>query len=285
MDGDLTELSRRVEEIETLLSRAPTRGDATLLRLAIREVDERLQEIDQGVEELRTKLGSLAARAQSLPASEAMTPERPEPPPPLFVWSDLASSTYIQKGWNSIAAGDYESALGYLERAVQAAPEDAAALSALGWAQSLSQEYEQALQTFQQVLALDPDNALARVHLGYICLKKRIYGEAIEHLSRVVRSSGDRKAALYGNYYLGLVYLSRDMHTDAIGFFEKAIEMGPAMAEAYFQLGRAHYLAGRVQRAVTVWKQGTSANRYDPWAKRCAESAQTVEAGGPPRFE
>ena len=275
---------RRVEEIEKLLARAPTRADATLLRLAIREVDARLEELDTGVEELRKKLGDLMAQAQSLPLSEE-SPEKPEPPPPMFVWSDLASSTFVQKGWNSIAVGDYETAIDHLERAVRAAPEDTAALSALGWAQSLSEDYERALLTFQKVLSLDPNNSLARVHLGYICLKKRIYGEAIEHLSSVVRASEDRKATLYGNYYLGLVYLSRDMHTDAVSFFEKAIELGPAMAEAYFQLGRAHYLAGRVQQAVTVWQKGTSANKYDPWAKRCAESAQAVEAGGPPRFD
>lgn len=275
---------RRVEEIEKLLSRTPTKADARLLRLAIHEVEEQLQEIDSGVEELRKKLGDLLAKAQALPVSET-APEKPEPPPPLFVWSDLASSTFVQKGWNSIAVGDYETAITHLDRAVRAAPDDMAALSALGWAQSLSEDYERALLTFQQVLARDPNNALARVHLGYICLKKRIYGEAIEHLSSVVRDSDDRKATLYGNYYLGLVYLSRDMHGDAVSFFEKSIELGPAMAEAYFQLGRAHYLAGRVQEAMTIWNRGTTANKYDPWAKRCAESAQAVEAGGPPRFD
>ena len=67
----------------------------------------------------------------------------------------------------------------------------------------------------------EPQNALARINVGYICLKKRIFGEAIEHLSRAIRLDNDRKATLYAHFYLGLVYLERDMFEDAQTFFQK----------------------------------------------------------------
>src|SRR5688500_20372482 len=68
-----------------------------------------------------------------------------------------------------------------------------------------------------------PANALARINVGYICLKKGIFGEAIEHLSKAIRLDNDPKATLYAHYYLGLVYLEREMYEDAQTFFRKSL--------------------------------------------------------------
>src|SRR5438045_5397898 len=72
---------------------------------------------------------------------------------------------------------------------------------------------------FQKVLMREPGNALARINVGYICLKKEIFGEAIEHLSKAIRLDNDKKATLYAHFYLGLVYLRREMYEDAETFF------------------------------------------------------------------
>jgi tetratricopeptide (TPR) repeat protein len=145
-------------------------------------------------------------------------------------------------------------------------------------------DYDDALLTYQRVLVADPDDALARVNLGYICLKKGIFGEAIEHLSKAIRDESDRKAMLYGHYYLGLVYLAREMYGDAEGFLERAIELGPSMSEAHFQLGKARYLAGRVEAAIAAWEKGAAANRYGPWGKRCAKASLLADRGGAPEL-
>ena len=96
----------------------------------------------------------------------------------------------------------------------------------------------------------EPANALARINVGYICLKKRIFGEAIEHLSKAIRLDNDRKATLYAHYYLGLVYLEREMYEDAQTFFRKTLKLGPNLIEAYFELGRALWFAGERDEAV-----------------------------------
>ena len=82
----------------------------------------------------------------------------------------------------------------------------------------LQDKFDDALLNFQKVLIREPQNALARVNVGYICLKKHIFGEAIEHLSRAIRLGNDKKATLYAHFYLGLVYLDRDMFEDAQTF-------------------------------------------------------------------
>ncbi len=280
----LSPLAARVDELEKKVGEARSQGEAGPVDGRVRDLHRRMELLEEQIHELKSRLHAISWRYRSLPSDDSRD-GGDAPSAPTFPWDDLASTTYIQKGWNCIAVGDLDGALDTLRRAVEAAPGDVRALSALGWAQTLSEDFDQALLTYQRVLSTSPDDALAHVNLGYICLKKGIYGEAIEHLSKVVRSGGDRKATLYGNYYLGLVYLAREMHADAVCFFEKAIELGPAMSEAYFQLGRTHHLAGRSDEAMTVWKNGTAANRFDPWAKRCAEAFQSVEAGQRPRFD
>jgi tetratricopeptide (TPR) repeat protein len=192
----------------------------------------------------------------------------------------LGASTYIEKGWSLISLGDYPGAVQALDKALTLSPGAVQALSLLGWAQMLDERYDEALGNFSKVLMKEPANALARINVGYICLKKRIFGEAIEHLSKAIRLDNDRKATLYAHYYLGLVYLEREMYEDAQTFLRKTLKLGPNLIEAYFELGRALWLGGEKEEAVRVWTEGYKANKFNPWAKRCQEMLDVASAGG-----
>ena len=169
-----------------------------------------------------------------------------------------------------------------LGKALELSPNDPQAVSLLGWAQMHQEKYDDALLNFQRVLMKEPANALARINVGYICLKKQIFGEAIEHLSKAIRLDNDAKATLYAHYYLGLVYLEREMYEDAQTFFRKSLALGPNLLEAYYELGRAHWLANERDDALEAWRTGAAANKFNPWGKRCAEVLAKVEAGGKP---
>jgi tetratricopeptide (TPR) repeat protein len=192
----------------------------------------------------------------------------------------LGASTYIEKGWSLISLGDYPGAIQALEKALTLSPGAVDATSLLGWAQMLNESYDDALGNFSKVLMKEPANALARINVGYICLKKGIFGEAIEHLSKAIRLDNDRKATLYAHYYLGLVYLEREMYEDAQTFLQKTLKLGPNLIEAYFELGRALWLGGEREEAVQVWTSGYKANKFNPWAKRCQEMLEVASAGG-----
>ena len=194
----------------------------------------------------------------------------------------IGASTFIEKGWSRLSLGDYAAAEAALTRALELSPGDAQAEALLGWAQMSAEKFDAALATFRRVLAREPSNALARINVGYICLKKRAFGEAIEHLSKAIRVDNDRKATLYAHFYLGLVYLEREMYDDAENFFRKAIELGPNLIEAYYEMGRAYWFGGRKQEAMDAWKRGLAANKFSSWSKRCAELIGLVEAGGEP---
>jgi tetratricopeptide (TPR) repeat protein len=196
----------------------------------------------------------------------------------------LGASTFVEKGWSKLSLGDAAGAETALRRALELAPGDNHAEALLGWAQMLQEQYDSALLTLHTVLMRDPNHALARTNVGYICLRKKIYGEAIEHLSRAIRDDSDRKATLYAHLYLGMVYREREMYDDAELFFQRALELGPNLIQAWYELGRARWFAGRRDAALGAWQQGVSANKFNPWGKRCGETiALAGQGGAPPR--
>jgi tetratricopeptide (TPR) repeat protein len=227
---------------------------------------------------LKEEAKALVEKWKGLQASlaPAFSADRP------IVADHIGASTFIEKGWTRISLGDYVGAEESLAKALTLAPNDPQAESLLGWALMLQEKYDDALMQFQKVLMREPANALARINVGYICLKKRIFGEAIEHLSRAIRLDSDRKATLYAHFYLGLVYLERDMFEDAQTFFQKTLRIGPNLIEAYYELGRAFWFNGQRDEALQTWRDGAAANKFNPWGKRCAEVLGTVERGGEP---
>jgi tetratricopeptide (TPR) repeat protein len=242
-----------------------------------KRVDGALTDLGQIKEGIRGLVERYKQTANGADASAApqFTGERPA------VHADhLGASTYIEKGWSLISLGDYGGAIQALEKALTLSPGAVDATSLLGWAQMLNENYDEALGNFSKVLMKEPANALARINVGYICLKKGIFGEAIEHLSKAIRLDNDRKATLYAHYYLGLVYLEREMYEDAQTFLHKTLKLGPNLIEAYFELGRALWLGGEREEAVRVWTDGYKANKFNPWAKRCQEMLEVASAGG-----
>ncbi|AMW04755.1 hypothetical protein GEMMAAP_07715 [Gemmatimonas phototrophica] len=197
----------------------------------------------------------------------------------------LGASTFLEKGWSKLALLDAPGAEAAFRRALDLAPGSLEAQSLLCWAQMQQENYDAALLTLQSVLSLDPHNALAHANLGYICLRRKAYGEAIEHLSTVIRADADRRAVLYAHLYLGMVYREREMYDDAEAFFMRALELGPNLLQAWYELGRARWFAGRPDEARQAWKTGSEANKFSPWGKRCAEVLQMVEQGGAPSRE
>lgn len=280
-DQWLTELQTHLQELGGRVDNAATPAERENVKREIitlfKRVDGALTDLGQIKDEIR----SLVERYKKASSVDETTPapqfngDRPK------VHADhLGASTYIEKGWSLISLGDYEGARQALERALTLSPGAVQAQSLLGWAQMLDEDYDEALGNFSKVLMKEPANALARINVGYICLKKGIFGEAIEHLSRAIRLDNDRKATLYAHYYLGLVYLEREMYEDAQTFLRKTLKLGPNLVEAYFELGRALWLGGEREEAVRVWTEGQKANKFNPWAKRCQEMLDVASAGG-----
>ena len=233
---------------------------------------------------LRDEIKTLVDKWKAQQAAEGSAAPEFSGEKPVVHADHIGASTFIEKGWSRLSLGDHEGAEQALLKAIELSPGDPQSEALLGWAQMLQAKYDEALMNFQRVLIREPANALARINVGYICLKKRIFGEAIEHLSKAIRLDNDRKATLYAHFYLGLVYLEREMYEDAQTFFQKTIALGPNLIEAHYELGRAHWFNAEQEEAKQAWASGFAANKFNPWGKRCAEMLRLVEGGGePPR--
>lgn len=276
------------QQYQDIAARLETAASATEREAVKREiiaffkrVDAALVDLGQVKEEIRALVERFKQVAAATDTAQApqFTGARP-----VVQQDHLGASTYVEKGWSLISLGDYAGAIQSLTKALALAPSEVQAQSLLGWAQMLNEEYDEALTTFSRVLMKEPANSLARINVGYICLKKRIFGEAIEHLSKAIRLDNDRKATLYAHYYLGLVYLEREMFEDAVTFFQKTLKLGPNLLEAYYELGRANWFMGDREAATTAWTEGFKANKFNPWGKRCKEMLDLTAGGGdPPR--
>lgn len=275
----LEALEARREEIRGALEAADAPGRERLKK----EIVGLFKEAEEAAERtaaFKESIRELVQRYKQLSAGDR--PAKAAPAGGGSVVSDhIGSSTYIERGWSAIAGGDHARAVKELERALELAPNDAQAEALLGWAQMLREQYDDALFTYYKVLTKDPNNPLARVNLGYICLKKGIFGEAIEHLSKAIRQDDDRKASLYAHFYMGLVYLEREMYDDARAFFRSTLELGPNMLEAWYQMGRAFYLEGKRREAAEAWRTGVETNRFSVWGERCGTALKQLDAGEP----
>lgn len=276
----LVPFRERYEALSVELERAAGEGEGRerirddITRL-FRDTEEAIEQLSGFREEIRTLVQRYKALPRSVPPATAGSRRA----------DLLGSSTFTEKGWHAIAAGDAERAIEALNRALELAPGDTRAEGLLGWALMLDGRHDEALLCLQRLLAKHPDDALARANLGYICLKKGIFGEAIEHLSRVLRLDNDPKAKLYANHYLGLVYLEREMYTDARAFFARALELGPNLVEARWESGRAAYLAGDADGARESWSRGAESARFSPWGERCRRALERLDAGEDPRID
>lgn len=274
----------RYAEIEARLDAGLAPEDRAKVKAEIVTLFKALESQIAELGQLKDSVRTLVDKWKGQQAAEGVQAPQYEGDRPVVHSDHIGASTFIEKGWSRLSLGDYEGAETALTKAIELSPGDPQSEALLGWAQMLQEKYDDALLNFQKVLMREPANALARINVGYICLKKEIFGEAIEHLSKAIRLDNDRKATLYAHFYLGLVYLEREMYEDAQNFFQKTIALGPNLIEAYYELGRAHWFNDEHDEAKQAWQQGHAANKFNPWGKKCAETLAVVEAGGePPR--
>lgn len=274
------DLQSRFEALDQRLNETLSADRREAVKHEIIALFHDVEAAQQQLSDLREAIRGLVDRYKQGASSGNGTPtvDPTQPGRPVHV-DHIGASTYVEKGWTAISLGDFAGAIQSLERALELSPEATEAQALLGWAQMRSTQYDEALGTFSRVLMREPANALARVNVGYICLKKRIFGEAIEHLSRAIRLGNDRKATLYAHFYLGLVYLEREMLDDAETFFRKTLVLAPNFTEAAYELGRVQWLAGDREAARETWSDGWNGSRLTPHGKRCKEMLELADAG------
>jgi tetratricopeptide (TPR) repeat protein len=191
--------------------------------------------------------------------------------------AELDLATLLDKAWNLIVMEDHHEAIAVLKQVISIDPQNIKGMGLMGLALMNKQLYDDAMLYLQRVLLIEPENPFALNNLGYICYKKGIWGEAIEHLGHAARQEKDRTAALYANYYLGLVYYERSMLPDAIKFFEEAVKLGPNLQEAYYYLGLSEVKRFEFKQAVNYFAQCVEIDAESKYGKLSSEEIKKIK--------
>lgn len=191
--------------------------------------------------------------------------------------AELDLATLIDRAWNCIVMEDFDEARKTLKHILDIDPENIKGLCYMGLVLVEVERYDEAMMFLQRVLVKDPGNPFALNNLGFICYKKGIWGEAIEHLVKAANQSKDRTAALYANYYLGLVYYERSMIPDAIKFFTRALQMGPNLQVAYYYLGLSEVKRYEFKDAVNYFKKAVAIDKDSRYGRLAEEEIKKIK--------
>jgi len=101
-----------------------------------------------------------------------------------------------------------------------------------------------------------------------LLLRYSNYEEAEETLTKAIKYD---KHNFEAYYYRGCAKVNAKKYNEAITDFEKAVELKPDYADAYFNLGRTYYLLNKEDKACENYKLAEKYGRpnLEDYLKRC----------------
>jgi Flp pilus assembly protein TadD len=109
------------------------------------------------------------------------------------------------------------------------------------------------------MLAASPENPALHRGVGFAYLRAGKIDEAIRHLGDALRLGGDAPGdAALVHYNLGNAEAARGNLRAAADHFQRAIDIQPALAEAYNNLGVMRQSAGQLEEATRLYRQALS---------------------------
>lgn len=94
----------------------------------------------------------------------------------------------------------------------------------------------EAIEYFDKALVIDPEHAEAHYNLGSTFLSLQDADQALVHYLRALKNKPDSDTY----YNIGVIYMYKDRHMDAIDYFNTAVQLRPDYFEAYVNLGSVY---------------------------------------------
>lgn len=126
---------------------------------------------------LWTVIFTLALISPVMAAGSSSTSRPPDRP--------RAQSSDYDIGVNAVQTGDYQRALGSLQKVVQADPRNADAWNYIGFSQRNLQHFDDSLAAYQKALAINPNHRGANEYLGELYLKTGDLEKARDRLAKL----------------------------------------------------------------------------------------------------
>jgi tetratricopeptide (TPR) repeat protein len=175
----------------------------------------------------------------------------------LLCWQALASGrSELKAGYAALMRHDYERAIAYLTRAIEAGDlrrtDLALAYHYRGAEYLKTQRYDEAITDFDKAIELDGKLATAYSDRGIAWRRKGDNARAISDYSEAIRLWPN-----WHGYYLnrGLAYAAAGRNEEAIADYDKALFYKPDLADAFIARGDAHLQRGRNNEALTDYRR------------------------------
>jgi tetratricopeptide (TPR) repeat protein len=151
---------------------------------------------------------------------------------------------------------------------------------ALTWTAFIQTSYWRNSETlWTHALAVTSDNDVAHNNLGYLCVDRGELDKAISHFETASRI---RSGKLNPHYSVGSAFVQVNL-ADALGrkgqpeeamvHYEKAIQLQPNYADAYYNRGNILFGEGRIDEAMADWAKTLELRPNDADAYTCLGNA------------
>lgn len=117
-------------------------------------------------------------------------------------------------------------------------------------------EPEEAERAYRHALDLSPVHADAHLNLGRILHERGRLDLAESHYRQALEGGDetDEETAATAAFNLGVVLQDQDRPEDAVDAYRRAVELDPALADAYFNLAGLYEQLGQQAVAIQNWK-------------------------------
>ncbi|HOE11412.1 MAG TPA: tetratricopeptide repeat protein [bacterium] len=153
---------------------------------------------------------------------------------------------------------NYDEALKYAEKAVQADPSKTDALEILGQAYAQKKEYAKAAEQYRRILELNPHSIPALQQLAEMRALDGKVDEAVEIYRQLVVADPGRSGLYY--FFISSILTDAQRYPEAIEAFLKLLDEYPDHYKTYFDIADLYERLGKVDEAVDVFlralKQG-----------------------------
>ena len=143
----------------------------------------------------------------------------------------LLANLYVKKGMSDEAISLYDSVIA----------KDPQNVEALNQSVELLLREERtgiACDRMKQMLSVSPNDLAVRMKLANCLYDRKEYAEASEHYGKILALKGEDPVALQG---LGHIEFYRNHVDSALGYYERAVAVNPALAESWYFIARIKY--------------------------------------------
>lgn len=170
-----------------------------------------------------------------------------------FEWS--------QKGYDAMQAKNYDKAMEYFGKSIEADNNYAYPYSQRGICYYYKQNYSLSLADYSKAIELNSSDATTFNNRGLTYYQLGDYGSAISDYTQAIKLNPQYASAYYNR---GYCYNEKKLYDETISDYTKAIELNPQDSGAYYNRGIAYYWGkGYKDQCIEDWKKAADLGHPD----------------------